>query len=190
MKKALAILGSPRKWGNAELLLDEFLKELKSKKVRVKKIRVSELAITPCTNCNRCLKTGRCVFKDDMNMVSKELKEADCIIVASPIYFTNLPGQLKILVDRCQPYWARNFVLKRPVSKKRKPGVFLSVCGFQKPTMFNCALRLIKVLYIVLGVDLYGKILVSGVDKKGDILKRKDELAKARKLAIKLSKEI
>lgn len=191
MKKAVAILGSPRKWGNAELLLEEFLKEFKGKGLKVKKIAISELKIIPCTNCGSCLKTGKCVIKDDMDMVYKGLKEADYLVIASPIYFTNLPGQLKVLVDRCQPFWPRTFVLKKPLkSKHKRRGVFLTVCGFPKPSMFNCSLNLVKILFKVLNVEFYGKVLVPGVDKKGDILKNKEALSKARMLAKRLTKEM
>lgn len=187
MKKIVAILGSPRKWGNTELLLEEFLKEFKGEGLKVKKIAVSDLKITPCNNCSRCLKTGKCIFKDDMDMVCRELREADCLVVAGPVYFTNVPGQLKILIDRCQPLWAQAFVLKKkPGAGKDARGVFLSVCGHPEPSMFNCAVRLMDVLFKVLRVRFYGKVLVPGVDKKGDILKNKVALSKAKTLAKKL----
>ncbi|PIU41737.1 MAG: hypothetical protein COS99_04030 [Candidatus Omnitrophica bacterium CG07_land_8_20_14_0_80_42_15] len=191
MKKVLAILGSPRRWGNAELLLEEFLKEFKKKRFTVKKIIVSELNIKPCTNCGRCAKTGRCVIRDDMDKVYEELKDANCLVIASPIYFTSLPGQLKILIDRCQVFWARFFVLKKPVKfKDKRYGVFLSVCGYRLPRMFNCAIVMVKILFKVLNFEFYGKVVVPNIDKKGDILKETKMLSKTRKLAKKLIKEI
>ena len=187
MKKVVAILGSPRKWGNTELLLEEFLKGFKRRKFKVKKIVASELKITPCNNCNRCLKTGKCVFKDDMDKVLKEFKEADYLVIASPIYFTNVPGQLKILIDRCQPLWASTYVLKKPPKAKNKRyGIFLSVCGYPGAKMFNCALRMVKILFKSSGVEFYGKVIAPGVDKKGEILKREEILSKVRRLAEKL----
>jgi len=187
MRKVVAILGSPRKWGNTELLLEEFLKGFKRRNVKVKKIVASELKITPCNNCSRCLKTGKCVFKDDMDKVLREFKEADCLVIASPIYFTNVPGQLKILIDRCQPLWASAYVLKRPLKTKNKRyGIFLSVCGYPQAKMFNCALRMIKILFKSSGVEFYGKVIAPGVDKKGEILKHEDVLSKVRRLAEKL----
>jgi len=191
MKRVLAISGSPRKWGNSELLLEEFLKEFKEKNIKVKKIVASELNINPCNNCARCLKTGNCIFKDDMKQVYSELEKADCVVIASPIYFTNLPSQLKALIDRCQIFWARFFVLKKPVKTSYKRyGVFLSVCGHPSPKMFNCAIFALKILYKVLNIEFYGKVLVPAVDKKGDILKEEKALSKARVLAKKLIKEL
>lgn len=191
MKRIVAISGSPRRWGNTELLLEEFLKEFKDKRFKVKKITAGNLNITPCNNCARCLKTGKCVFKDDMDEVNRELKDADCLIIASPVYFTNIPGQLKILVDRCQPFWARTFILKKLLkSKTKRYGVFLSVCGHSSPKMFNCSVGLVKILFKILNIEFYGKINVPAIDKKGDILKKEKELLKTRRLAKKLIKEI
>lgn len=191
MKKILAISGSPRRWGNTELLLEEFLKEFKKGDFKIKKIVASELKITPCNNCGYCSKKGTCIFKDDMTMVYDELSKADCVVIASPVYFTSLPGQLKILIDRCQVFWARFYRLKKHIKTKNKRyGAFLSVCGYASAKMFTCAAYIVKVLYHVLGVELFGKVNVPGIDRKGDILKKEKSLLKARQLAKKLIKEL
>jgi multimeric flavodoxin WrbA len=191
MKKIVALLGSPRKWGNTELLLEEFLKAFKdNKQYAVKKLAVNDLAIRPCTNCGYCMRKGVCVLKDDMTEVYSELKTADCLIIASPIYFTNISGQLKVLIDRCQIFWARMSVLKKPVTtKRRRYGVFLSVCGFPRTTMFRCAVTLINILFKILNVEFYGKITVPGVDSKGAVLKKEQALLRTRALAKKIIKE-
>jgi multimeric flavodoxin WrbA len=191
VKNIVAILGSPRRWGNTEILLDEFLKEFKGGSFRIKKFVAAEMRISPCNNCCRCLKTGKCVFKDDMTELYKEMERADCLILASPIYFTNMPGALKILIDRCQVFWARTYVLKKQLKPDNKRyGVFLSVCGFSSASMFNCANRMAKVLFRVLGIGTFKKIAIPGVDKKGDILKRPEALLKARRLAKRTIKEL
>lgn len=67
----------------------------------VKVIDVTSLRVAPCTGCMSCRKTGRCVLPaDDSLTVVTALREADAFIIATPSYWANLPGTLKLLFDR------------------------------------------------------------------------------------------
>ncbi len=97
--KTLGILGSARKGGNTEILLDEALQEAQ-KVGAVTKILLRDKSIAPCRGCGGCMKTGACVQKDDMQEIHENLREADAIIWASPVYFWSMSGLTKNALDR------------------------------------------------------------------------------------------
>jgi multimeric flavodoxin WrbA len=98
--KTIGILGSARKGGNTEFLLDVALEEAQAKGCFTSKIMLRNKAIAPCDGCMGCARTGECVIQDDMQEVYKEIREADGIIWASPIYYWSMSGLTKTALDR------------------------------------------------------------------------------------------
>jgi multimeric flavodoxin WrbA len=98
--KIVGILGSPRKGGNTEILLDVALKGAQKNGVLISKIPLREKEIAPCNGCMKCEKTGKCVIKDDMQEIYKEMLESEGIIWATPVYFWSMSGQTKAAMDR------------------------------------------------------------------------------------------
>lgn len=101
--KILGICGSPRD-GATSFLLRQALEELeKEDSFETRFITVKDRKISGCTHCNECVdKKGECSIKDDMDEIYSCLKEADGIIMASPIHFGSVSAQLKAVIDRCQ----------------------------------------------------------------------------------------
>lgn len=128
----LVLLGSPRKEMNSETLADHFIAPLEQHGCKIVKLRVSELNIKPCTGCEACQEAGLCILKDDMSIVYDALDQADWVVLVSPIYFNSVSGSLKILIDRCQVYWARKFVLKWPKIKSGRLGFLLMSAGIRQ----------------------------------------------------------
>jgi len=98
--KIIGILGSSRKNGNSEFLLDLALDEAKKNGALISKIPLRGKTIAPCDGCQKCAQTGKCVIKDDMQEIYKEMLEADGIIWATPVYFWSMTGQTKTVMDR------------------------------------------------------------------------------------------
>ncbi len=103
MKNVLIISSSPRLGGNSDLLCDEFARGAREAGHRVEKVRLSELTIHYCTGCGYCNTAKRCAQEDDMAALLDKLVAADVIVLASPIYFYTVCGQLKTMIDRCCP---------------------------------------------------------------------------------------
>ena len=107
MKKILAIVSSPRKGGNSELLVDEFIKGAREAGHDVEKVCLREKKIAPCLACEACLRNGgTCVQKDDMAEVLPKLIEADVIVLSTPVYYYSVCAQLKAMIDRSLPIGA------------------------------------------------------------------------------------
>lgn len=102
-KKVLVLSGSFRKHGNSDLLCDEFIRGAKEAGHQVEKIYVNDQKINYCRGCGVCNTTHRCVQKDDMAAVLDKMVNADVIVMATPVYFYTMNGQMKTLIDRTVP---------------------------------------------------------------------------------------
>ncbi len=98
--KIMGIMGSLRIGGNTEILLDVALEEAQKNGVLISKILLRDKRIAPCNGCLKCVQTGRCVIKDDMQEIYKKMLESEGIIWATPVYFWSMSSQTKAVMDR------------------------------------------------------------------------------------------
>ena len=100
--KAIALCGSARLRGNTEMLLNACIETLTAHGIEGELVRLSELDLRPCTACTQCFqrKDGRCIQKDDFNDLFAKMREADIIVMGSPVYFGSASANMKILMDR------------------------------------------------------------------------------------------
>lgn len=99
--KIILINGSPRKNGATATILNEIGSCLKQYQgVEAKVIHVDDLELIYCIGCSSCYKTGKCIYGDDLERLSKEIESADGIILGSPTYASNVSGQMKTMIDR------------------------------------------------------------------------------------------
>jgi len=186
--KVLGIMGSPRKQGNTDLLLDEALKGAKSQGAEVEKLLVCELEISPCREFYACIRDGQCVIDDDMKWIYPKLMEADGIIVASPMFFYGLTSQVKALIDRCQALWARKYVLKQiPPHTTERRGVFIGVGATKGERLFDGAILTVKYFFKAMDVAYYSELLIRGVDKRGEIKEHPTALLEAFQMGERLA---
>ncbi|HMK54098.1 MAG TPA: flavodoxin family protein [Methanobacteriaceae archaeon] len=120
--KIIGIVGSPRKNGNTQGLVEVALESAKEAGTIVELIKLSDLEIEPCIACNICKDTGECAIYDDVRVVLEKMSEADGIILGSPVYFGSITSQLKMLMDRSRP-------LRTEFNLKNKIGGAISVGG-------------------------------------------------------------
>lgn len=104
-KKVLILSGSPRKGGNSDLLCDEFARGAVEAGNEVEKIFLADKKINYCRGCGVCNTTHRCVMKDDMVEILQKMVVADVIVMATPVYFYTMNGQMKTLIDRTVPQY-------------------------------------------------------------------------------------
>ena len=101
--KVCIVNSSPRMNGNCEVLCQQFSNGAKDAGHKVEVIQLREKEIHPCVGCYGCRNTHTCVSKDDMQDILSKLLEADVIVLATPVYFYSLSGQMKVMIDRCLP---------------------------------------------------------------------------------------
>jgi multimeric flavodoxin WrbA len=173
-------LGSPRKRGNTELLLEQIRPALGGTDNACELIRLPDLDIHPCTGCGACEKTGICVVKDDMQALYEKISQADRIIIGSPIYFYNLTAQSKLFIDRCQALWSKKYLLHQPIgSSPDRRGYLVSVCATNGKRIFEGARLTARYALNAMDCSYGGELLVRGLDKRGAVAERPDILQQA-----------
>src|SRR5512139_1321406 len=139
--RVLCIAGSPRRNGNNDRVLRAFEEGVAEAGGQVDHLIAAQSGVNPCRGCNACSKDGRCIQRDAMDDVYARIDAADAIAIATPVYFATVPAVLKVLYDRCQPYWARRYVLGETAAKVRRPGALLIARGGGDPFGAECAVN-------------------------------------------------
>jgi len=188
--KVLGIAGSPRREGNTDHLLQQVMAGVASQGVETKTVILSKLNISPCRHCDGCIETGKCVIDDDMQWLHTDLREADRLVLASPIFFMGVTAQAKAMIDRCQALWVIKYVLGLPVAinpDRERRGIFVSVGGTRLHNLFQPAMATVKSWFLALDIKYDGELVFSGIDEKEAILKHptalKDAFAAGQELA-------
>ena len=98
--KVLMLNGSPKAKGNTALALAEMEKVFLAEGIEVVTVQVGNQAVRGCTACGGCGKTGKCVFDDVVNEIAPIFKEADGLVVGSPVYYASANATLIAALDR------------------------------------------------------------------------------------------
>lgn len=102
-KKVLILSSSPRKNGNSDMLCNEFMRGATAAGHNAEKIFLADKKIGYCRGCGVCNSTHKCVQRDDASEILEKMLDADVIVMASPVYFYTMCGQMKTMIDRTVP---------------------------------------------------------------------------------------
>ncbi len=109
--KAVCLLGSPRSKGNSTSLANAFCDTAKDLGAEVAVYELNKLNFKGCQGCGACkTKLDHCALKDDLTPVLEDIKTADVLVLASPIYFFDLSGQMKCFIDRTYSFCGPDFM--------------------------------------------------------------------------------
>lgn len=100
MKKVIVISTSLRVGSNSDMLADKFTEGALHAGHDVEKISLAGKNISFCRGCLACQKLGRCVIDDDANGIMQKVLNADVVVWATPIYYYEMSGQMKVMIDR------------------------------------------------------------------------------------------
>lgn len=187
--KILGICGSPRKEGNTEVLLKETLKGAHEAGAEVEAIFLRDKTISPCLEIYGCKIDGRCVIKDDFQEVADKMVHTDVLILASPVFFYAVSAHTKMLMDRCQSFWVKRYILKEPIfpGRPRRKGAFIAVGATHGKRLFEGVILTARYFFDAVDVDLSDTLLVRGVDEKGEIFDHPGEIRAAYELGARLA---
>lgn len=159
-KKVLVLAGSPRKGGNSDLLCDELIKGAEISGNVVEKVYVQDLKISSCRACYGCRNTGKCVQNDDMEELLDKMIAADVIVMATPVYFYSMDGQMKTMIDRTLP---------RYTEIKNKDFYFIATAAAGAKAMERTIDSLRGFTDCLPGAEVKNVIYGYGAYQKGDI---------------------
>lgn len=110
--KVVAIAGSPRPTGNTSYLTDRALEEIAAAGIETEKIVLCQHRINPCFGHDDCGSLKACRQKDDAPAIIEKFREADGLILATPVYYFNMTAQMKAFVDRNYFLYTHDIPLK------------------------------------------------------------------------------
>jgi multimeric flavodoxin WrbA len=187
MSDVLVLEGSPRRGGNSEVLMDAVARGIVRAGGRLERIRVADLKIAPCIGCGGCEKTGHCVVKDEMTAIYEKIVAARRLLLVSPVYFYSLTAQLKAAVDRGQALWSRKHLLVEKGFWQDDPdrkGFLVAVAATKGARVFEGSILTAKYFFDATGFVYAGELLVRGVDRRGEMARADDELARAEEFGV------
>lgn len=177
-KNILVLCASPREKGNSEKLADAFTEGAVAAGNEVTKINVTNLNISGCRACNGCWESsGNCIIEDDMKKLEILLEKADVLVLATPLYWSMVPAQMKAPIDRVYQY--------DPVSGGKKLHIAESVLLTCGETENEEDFEIMKKFYTFFaewnGMKIRDIITVTNMHNKNDI-DGNPALTKAREL--------
>ena len=180
----LGLQGSPRIKGNTSILLSAFLTEAETLGARIHYLDVARKNISPCQECGTCEEKGFCPIDDDMQRIYPLLRQADIIVMATPIFFYGPTAQIKALIDRSQALWARRYVdrLIDPGRKWRR-GLLLAVGATKGKNLFEGTSLTAKYFFDAVGASYDGSLTYKQIEGSGDINKHPTALADVKEKA-------
>ncbi|MCI2000699.1 MAG: flavodoxin family protein [Clostridia bacterium] len=111
-KKILVVSTSLRSKSNSEALADAFIKGARESGNSVEKITLKDKRIAFCTGCLACQELQKCVIADDAVEIVRKMHDAETIIFATPIYYYEMSGQMKVLLDRSNPLYPSDYAFR------------------------------------------------------------------------------
>jgi multimeric flavodoxin WrbA len=130
--KTVCVLGSPRPDGNSSTIAKHFCAAMGNLGAEVQTFSLNKLTYRGCQACMICKKTlDRCALKDDLTAVLDSLRQADLLVMATPVYFGDVSSQMKGFIDRLYSYLASDY-RTNPAKSRLSPDkklVFIQVQG-------------------------------------------------------------
>ena len=161
-KKVLILSASFRKNSNSDALADAFAAGAESAGHQVEKISLAGKQIAFCRGCMACQKLGRCVLRDDANEITEKILGADVIVWATPIYYYEMSGQMKTMIDRANSLYARDY--------RFRSVYLLSAAADDDPATDERALHGLEGWVACFEkCRLAGKVFAGGVEEPGSI---------------------
>jgi multimeric flavodoxin WrbA len=188
----LGFQGSPRKKGNTSFLLSTFMQAVDKLGVQTRIIEVSQKNIVPCKEYVVCEKKGYCPIDDDIKTeIYPLIRQAEVVVLASPIFFFNMTAQLKAVVDRCQLFWARKYKLGlSDPAKQTKRGFLLSVGASKGKSLFEGLQLTAKYFFDAIDARFEDSLTYREIEGPKDMAKHPQVLEDVEKAAAALIKPL
>ena len=113
MSKVLVITTSLRAKSNSDLLAERLAEGARDAGHEVETVSLKGKKIGFCIGCFSCLKTQKCVIRDDAVDIAEKMKNAETLVFVTPIYYYEMAGQMKTLLDRMNPLYPTDYKFRR-----------------------------------------------------------------------------
>lgn len=182
MARVLAVVGSPRKGGNTDILVTKMVEGASAAGADVRMLRLGELDISECDGCHACWHGKPCTKDDDMQGIYPLIGDRDIFIFGTPVYWYGPTALLKAFIDRFVYF---NCEANRPLVRGKKAAVAV-VLEEENEATWRPVLEFFEKCLAWLEMPLAGTIVVPGVGPKGAIREKPDHLEQAHRLGQRL----
>jgi multimeric flavodoxin WrbA len=183
MNKILAVIGSPRKGGNTEILVSKMAAGASAAGAQVQMVRLTELHIRECDGCHTCWRSRPCSKDDDMRQLYPKIAASDVIIFGTPVYWYGPTALMKAFIDRFVYF---NCGANRPLVCGKRAAVAVVLEETHERT-WRPVIEFFEKSLAYLEMDLVGTIVVPGVGQKGAIRRLPQRLEEAYHLGSRLA---
>jgi multimeric flavodoxin WrbA len=175
MKRVLALVGSPRRGGNTDILVEEVLKGAQEGGADAEKIFLADLTIGGCQGCGACVRNevDWCIQKDDMTDLYPRILAADVIVLGTPIYWWGPSAQLKAFFDR---WYALNG--DKRTQLKGKQVALVCAMGDTDPATARHVIGMFQDSFSYLEMQFENQLVVSA-HTQGEVSQNKEAMAEA-----------
>jgi multimeric flavodoxin WrbA len=182
-KKVLILKGSPREKGNSATLADQLRAGAEGEGAEVESVYLHALDISPCDGCFFCEGSGVCAVDDDMQSLYPKLREADAIVIASPVYWFTYSAQIKLCVDR----WVALETSEGNELRGKQVGIILTYGDTDIFTSGGInAIHTFQSMFGYIGAEIVGYVYGRG-NKPGEVKGQPELMERAFKLGQQLA---
>ncbi len=177
--KVIGIVGSPRKNGNIDTLVQEALDGAKEAGHTVEKYNLCTMKNLGCQACDHCKSHNGCRLNDDISKLMQTMKETDAVVFGAPIYYMQFSGQFRLFIDRFYEFLDLDLTHRFPKGKK---AIIIGSQGNPDLKMFDGAYKTLGDVLKMDGFKIVGEVRMSCAISPSAVKERKDLLATARAL--------
>ena len=178
--KIVAIVGSPRRGGNTEIITRIALEEIRKQGLDTELVSLAGKTIAPCDACEGCRNTGKCHVRDDFELIYNKMNEADGIILSTPVYFGAATPQMAGLISRCYSFRED----ERPFENKVGGPIVVA-----RRAGHNFTLAQLMFFFMISGMIVPGSTYwnIAFGREKGDITKDREGIETIKNFGLKLA---
>jgi multimeric flavodoxin WrbA len=173
-RRILGIIGSPRRDGNTKVLVDTVLQAAREAGALAESVVLSEMEIEPCTACDVCRDTGRCIIEDEMHGLLEKMEASDVWVLGTPVYWWGPTAQFKAFLDR----W---YGAGEVVSFRGKEAILVIPLGDSNARTARHTVGMLEDALAYVGVRVLAKVLAPGVGGAGTVRGREGIMEEARR---------
>lgn len=180
MSKVLVITTSLRVKSNSDILAEQLISGAKDAGHDVERISLKGKEIQFCIGCLACQKTQKCVLKDDAIEIAEKVKNADTLVFVTPIYYYEMSGQMKTLLDRLNPLYPSDY-------KFRKVYMLATATEDEKYVPEKAVSGLQGWVDCFENAELAGSLFCGGISDAGEANGKKEEQDEAYRFGMSLA---
>lgn len=186
MKNILAFIGSPRRDGNSDILAQHAAEAARQAGAVVETYYLNEMDYRGCQGCLGCKRGDACVLEDDLAPIYDKIHAAHAVILASPVYWNEVSGQMKSFLDRWYAFKDKEWQDRLEPGKN---GLIIFAYEAGREGMYDGLLKRWFGLLKGMGLTDVTGFAVADVSDKGDVLSKPEALAKADEFGRKLAED-